>query len=67
MMLYTFNTVLYVNHIAINLGKKRETILTVKITVNWGEKILEIDSGDGCTTLNVINATKFYVRYILPQ
>ena len=46
--------------VEINSVEKRETILTVKIAVNWDEKSLEIGSGDGCTTLNVINATKFY-------
>ena len=59
MMLHTFNTMLSTS-IAIKLGEKRETILTVKIAVNWDGKSLEIGSGDGCTTLNVINATKFY-------
>lgn len=52
MMLHTFNTMLSTS-IAIKLAEKRETILTVKIAVNWGEKSLEIGSGDGCTTLNV--------------
>ena len=33
--------------IAIKLGEKRETILTVKIAVNWDGKSLEIGSGDG--------------------
>ena len=58
-MLYTFNTVLYVNHISIKLEKK-ETILTVKKKVNWNARVLELDNGLAVQHCNVINATELY-------
>ena len=45
-----------------SLGAREwESVLSgYRVSVQEDEKILEMDSGDGCTTLNILNATELY-------